>query len=659
MHDTAPSPGPRRASGRPAAAAWGRLPRRARRRAVAATAAMALLLGGVGAASAATQVTVKNPGGLTAVGPVNGENGFPTWYGDSNNLRVEMCLDGGNPLCGFLPGDIPDENAPISFPDNFPEEVFYMLAGSELDLPGGGRAVLTLGLEAAFANTVTQGDQQVFARQRIVVKGAPASTTLTFKHPYGTVTIDTDGSGAGRLVEDISPSVGNFATPLKGNIGPFLKWDSGAPEGYLGNPDVPHTVTGGPLGNSFSVTGGGLDLTNNEFTVQGKIATNSGLDAVAAVPSGGQLDVFATSGDGAVLQVEGESGKYETTPMRSDPASGRFYARLDVTGAMPARVKVVNLTDKPASSKLVDVTTIKVTQAEYDGTDLTVAATSAATEAALHVVGLTPGTLTAGTPTSFPMAAPPATVTVANAAGATASLPVTVTGGAATGAALPPVPPQPDPGPVTDNTPNNPGTGTPPAAAPVAVASASTTSVTPGIATTLDGSGSTGATAYEWSQVSGTPVAFSDKTVAKPTVTLPFPVATTATSPVTVPAAGPVVLRLTVTGAGGVTSTADVTLNTVYDSVAVDANSRHRVGTELRVNGTATLAGSTGILNPQTQVVIFDTTPGRAVRKLGTSPVDTLGAWSLRLKPAPAPQVTRVLVQSTRGGQATGTLLTR
>ena len=79
---------------------------------------------------AATQIGVKNPGGLTVAGPVNSEYGFPSWYEDSNKLRLEPCLDGDDPLCGFLPGDIPNPDAPISFPDNFPDEFF---------LPGGER----------------------------------------------------------------------------------------------------------------------------------------------------------------------------------------------------------------------------------------------------------------------------------------------------------------------------------------------------------------------------------------------------------------------------------------------------------------------------------------------------------------------------------------
>ena len=154
---------------------------------------------------AATQVTVKNPGGLTAAGPVNSEYGFPSWYSDSAGVRLEPCLDGDDPLCGFLPGDIPDAETPVAFPDNFPEEFFYHLVSGDLTLPGGGKAVLTLGLEAAFAQgPAAAGDQVVFARTRVVVKGGPANTTLTFKHPFGELTIDTDGTrrrsaGAGHL----------------------------------------------------------------------------------------------------------------------------------------------------------------------------------------------------------------------------------------------------------------------------------------------------------------------------------------------------------------------------------------------------------------------------------------------------------------------------
>ena len=643
----------------PPPASPARAPRRLGRRGSAALASIALLLGGVGAAAATTQVTEKNPGGLIAVGPVSGDNGFPAWYEDSSHTRIELCLDDTNPLCGFLPGDVPTPDDPISFPDNFPSEAFYALASSTLT-SGAFKATLTLGLEAAFANAVQPGDQQVFGRQRIVVKGGPADSTLTFQEPFGTITIDTDSTGAGKLVEDISPAVGNFATPLKGNVGPFLRWDTGAPAGYLGDPAVAHSVTGSPLRNTYSVTGGGLNLTTSLFNVQGKISTNSGVSADAAVVNGTMLDVFATSSSSAQLQVEGAG--LPTTPMVTDPDSGRFYARIPFSGAAPGSVKVVNIADQPASSGVVDVTRpsgITITQASYDGTSLTVAASSA-NGYPVHVVGV--GDLTDNSPKSFTVLAPGGTVTVKNDFGS-ASVPVSVTGGPGMSAALPPTPVTPDPGPVT-NGGGGTGTGTPPAPAVTkAVATLSQPSLSRGLSTTLDGSastnGGTGALTYAWSQVSGPKVTIATPTLAKPSVTVPFFTKAGETAPVPADGANPAVLRLKVTDSAGTTSTADVSLTVVDDSVVIAGGARHRLGTELRVTGTATLPGNTAVLVPQTQVVVYDTTPGRPVTKLGSAPVDTLNAFDLRLKPGPTRQVTRVLIQSTRGGTATGTLATR
>ena len=642
------------------------LPRWSKRKGIAVVTTVLLAATGAGASLAATQVTVKNPGKLTAVGPVNTEYGFPSWYEDSNKTRVELCLDAENPLCGFLPGDIPDETAPISFPNNFPDEAFYMLAGSNLDLPGGGRAVLVLALEAAFANAVTEGDQVVFGRQRIDVRDAPANTTLTFQHPYGTMTIDTDADGRGRLVEDISPAAGNFTTALKSNIGPFLKWDPAtapaAPEGYLGDPGRDHTVTGSPLNyNKFSLTGGGLSLETDQFSLMGKISTNMGVNTDSAVLNGNMIDVFATSGNGAQLQVDGQAGAFETTPMLSDPDTGRYYARIGYTGTAPTSVKVTNIGDKPASSSQINVSKpagVVITKAVYDGTNLTVGALSTVGYP-LTVSGL--GTLeepAAGTPSekSFPVKAPPATVTVKTAAGGSATLPVTISGGTATPAGLDPVDPAPDPGPVVDT-----GGGSAPGetAATKAVASTASPTITPGSPIQLDGSASTGAATYKWVQTSGPGVSISSDTAAKPTIMLPYYAKSSDTAPLPAAAEGPVRIQLIVTDRNGVSSApATVELTIGKDSVTVNS-SRHRLGTELRVTGTSTLAGNTAILTPATTIVIYDTTPGRTVTKIGTAQVDTTGVWTYRAKPGPNRQITSVLVQSSRGGTATGVLQTR
>lgn len=641
-------------------------PRRRLHRGLAGSVALVLAATGLGTAVAATEVTTKNPGGLVAVGPVNSDHGFPAWYEDSAGTRTELCLDGENPLCGFAAGDVPNPDAPISFPANFPTEAFYMLAGSELELPGGGRAVLVLALEAAFANEIAQHeDQVVFGRQRITVRGAPPDTTLTFTHPYGVVTVDTDAEGEGKLVEDISPAIGNFQTPLKSNIGPFLKWDPAeapaAPEGYLGDPAQEHSVVGSPFGtNHFAVTGGGLDVSTDRFSLMGKISTNKGVKADQAVVNGSFVDVFASS-EGTQLQVDGQDGRFPTTPMVTDEGSGRFYARIPFTGEAPTEVKVTNLGDKPASGSVVKVTRpsgLTVLDASYDGTGLTVRARST-TGAAPTLEGFGPltaeaagGNVFAGT---FPTAAPPASVTV-SAGGGKASLAVTVTDGAATTPGLPPLEPAPDPGPVVDPPP-----GTDPAPAdPLAavITPPQSTTVDRGKSVPLDGKASTGEATYKWTQVGGTPVTIAGDTTATPTVSVPYFTKATDTRPAT-QNTDPVRIQLVVgDGAGGTSAPAVVELTVRNDVVTIAAGARHRAGKEFRVSGTALLPDSPTLLTPATSVVVYDTTPGRPVTKLGTAQVDTLGAWTVRLRPGPAQQIRSVLVQSTRGGTATGAVAT-
>ncbi|MFI7583858.1 hypothetical protein ACH9DO_08700 [Kocuria sp. M1N1S27] len=630
------------------------------RRTVAAAAALLLGATGISASVAATEVVQRNPGGLTTVGPVNTEHGFPAWYEDSNKVRTELCLEADNPLCAFPPGDVPDPLRPISFPDNFPGEAFYMLAGSDVAVPGGGDAVLTLALEAAFANeNPIPGDQVVFARQRIDVDDAAPNSTLTFTHPYGTVTVDTDERGRGRLVEDVSPAVGNFQTPLKGDVGPFLQWDGGAPEGYLGNPDEPHTVTGSPLGTNFFevTTADGATARNDQFSVMGKLATNTGVQADRAVAAGGHLDVFATS-RGDQLEVVGQDGVFSTTPMEKDDGdSERAYARIEYTGAAPTSVTVRNLGDKPVSSAEVAVTDVSVaTAATYDGIVLTVEATSSSGTAP-EVAGF--GTLEAtGTANvftgSFPTVAPPVEVTVSTSGTSRTTVPVLVTGGEASPAGEAPVDPAPDPGPVTDGTtPDNPDVEQPAATAAIAALPGS---VARGMATQLDGSGSTNAASYEWSQLSGPAVTFSDRTVAEPKVVVPAFTTVADTAPAA-PDEDPV-LQLVVTNAAGARSEpATITLKS-DDVVTVAAASRHRVGKELRLTGTALVPGAPSLLNPASSVNIYGTVAGATV-KIGSAPVDSLGNWEYRAKPGPRDRVTDVLVQSTRGGEARGVVGTR
>jgi hypothetical protein len=510
----------------------------------------------------------------------------------------------------------------------------------------------------------------VFGRQRIVVKGGPASQTLTFQHPYGTITIDTDGAGDGKLVEDISPAIGNFTTALKSNIGPFLKWDTGAPEGYLGDPNQDRTVTGSPFGyNKFSVSGGGLNLETDQFSLMGKLATNSGVSADSAVLNGGMIDVFASSSNSAQLQVEGQDGKFKLTPMVTDPESGRYYARIQFTGDAPTSVKITNIADKPASSSTINVSKpsdISITKAVFDGSKLDVAATSAVGYP-LEVVGLCslapPATAGTAAEASFNVKAPPASVTVKHKDGNTASLAVTVAGGSATEPGLDPLVPAQDPGPVTETgsgggSTGDTGTGDAGTGPLTAAVTASSTAAARGTTVQLDGRSSTGEVGYQWSQVGGPAVTLSSATAPNPTVSVPFWASTSDVALKDDREAGPARIRLVTTGTDGATQEAFFDLTVQNDAVTIAADSRHRRGKELRISGTSTLAGNTAVLSPATSIVIWNAS-GTTPVKIGTAQVDTLGAWSYKAKPGPNGQITRVIVQSSRGGTATASIATR
>jgi hypothetical protein len=660
---------------------------------MATLAAVTLPLAATNAFATTGVLPTPAPIGLAAAGPVNSDNGFPAWYEDKAGVRVEPCLDGLNPLCGFVgaPVDGFDSTQPAVFPTNFPDEQFYMLAGSQLTLPNGGKATLTLGLEAAFANAVQNGDQMVFARQRVVVVGGPASTTLHFHHPYGDLDIDTDGTGKGKLVQDVAPSVGNFDTALKGIIGPFLTWDSSlpaTPAGYLGDPAVAHAINPGPNGSVFSVNWSGAPAISTPlFNLQGKIATNAGVRADAAIQgtdSAGNpvIDVFASSAaDPNELYVAASdttsTAAVKTTPMAASSTvvgAKSFYARVPVTGTVPTTITVRNVGDDPVSTSEVPVTKpsgITITAATFNGSTLHVAATSSTPGAVLTVTGYgAAGAIGAGGTVDIPTAAPAAQVTVADAGGGSATAPVQVTGGAVTPPGEVPIAASPTTGPVCtttdpatglDVTGPCPAGGVPAGATPTAViaGAATTAAVARNLPITLDGSGSTNATGWQWTQVGGTPVTITGATTAKPTVT-PQPVFGNP-APAQAPAAATnaaAVIQLVASNGTGSTAVKSapvrVTVPINPDTVAV-SRATYKAGSEFRVDGTSTVPNGSLVMTPPTTVAVYNAATGAL---LGTAQVDTTGAWSLRLRnPAPvytaATQPRNVVAISDRGGRGT------
>ncbi|WP_299169624.1 S-layer homology domain-containing protein [uncultured Arthrobacter sp.] len=257
------------------------------------TAAGAVCLPLLVAPSVATAVTTPGGNGLGAVGPIDHSNGYPFWYedkgldlpgtaDDQDPLRLELCLEAD--MCG---AEIPDPTTDIKFPENYPDEGFWWAAEAEIEDAPGDRAMLGYAQEAAFgdAGGVAVGKQIAFTRQRVRVDGLVPNATYRVTTPYGIEDFVTDVEGEINDTQDIgcmSPPCG-FENAMSGHIGPFLRWtnwETTAPEGYIGNPGVLHTVEGGTSGENVFRVEGPIDdeitaptvMETNMFSVTGKLA---------------------------------------------------------------------------------------------------------------------------------------------------------------------------------------------------------------------------------------------------------------------------------------------------------------------------------------------------------------------------------------------------
>ncbi|HYN92660.1 MAG TPA: hypothetical protein VES42_02280 [Pilimelia sp.] len=484
-------------------------------------------------------------GSLAQVGPI-AEHGFPAWYRDTNGLRLEACVTLDDPLCSTLPDEVPNPDQPVSYPDNFPGEFFYQLAGTEVTMINGVTAGIGLDLEGAWAaEEVREGDQMVFGRVRIRFD-APAGDKYRITHPYGIDEIVADDRGV-NMTEDIGTAPGAFGGALASRIGPFLRWDPAvapaAPAGYTGDPAVDHRVIGSPYNTNFvrierlDATGavaqemGFTDL----FSVQGRYATNAGVDLDQATytvgPDGtGVVEVYATSEPNQSISISGNAALgFRGTRLAGQ--GGRYYGRFPVTGSVgpDATIEVVNHSDRPVtrkSRKLVDVVTVHSVDYDADAHTLRVNADSSdrdATEPDLAVTGF--GPLTEAPFTD--VRAVPAAITVTSSAGGSTTVPVT-----GSGAAFLP-------------------------AAPIAGAVAQPV-VVRGQRVALDGTGSAGEIdTYRWLQTGGAAVELTG--------------ADTASASFAAGAPGEYAFSLTVTGPGGQSAPAEVRVQ-VNEVVPIVAN---------------------------------------------------------------------------------------
>ncbi|MFA6177356.1 MAG: CHRD domain-containing protein [Candidatus Paceibacterota bacterium] len=259
---------------------------------------------------------------LQAVGPIGDpvNNGYPTYFQDQTGLALELCLVQNLPTDLFQPCLLtaefdPDPLITPGIPaipigtvlsGDFPDESFYFAASADLSpdnvrLPGRNQDIKILwgaALEQAFLAGITPGAQSMFLRTQVDIAGLIPGETYTVNTPYGPISVVADDIGGGRTrFEDIVVcNVGtlcNFSLILPGtqtNMGPFLKWDPAvlplAPAGFIGDPNVTHTIIGGPIRNNISVTGtsvGGVgidEMSTDQFSISGKIAI---IDTVAPV----------------------------------------------------------------------------------------------------------------------------------------------------------------------------------------------------------------------------------------------------------------------------------------------------------------------------------------------------------------------------------------
>ena len=677
----------------------------------------------LGTAAIAAVVDPGRPreGGLVEVGPISPETGFPTWYRDSNGIRLEACYTMEDPLCGALPDEIPDPEAPISFPDNFPGEFFYQLANTTVPTSAGPEVLVVMDLEAAFAQEEPRdGDQMVFGRIRIRAKDVPDGQTWRITHPYGVDQFTTDGGGGINMTEDIGTTPQSFGGAMRSRIGPFLRWDPAvapaAPAGYVGDPGIDHEVVGSPYGTNFvRVERLGPDGNwqtigeTRQFSLQGRLATNSGLDVQSATYStdgagNGFLDVLASSESGQVIQVPANSSLgTPTITLRGD--GGRYFARIAMPNPPPAdgaTITVRNVSDNPASTKtikVVDQVTIERAVYDADARTLTVEATSSDAGAPALSVGQF-GAMTSGVATYSNVQVPPAVVTVTSAAGGSAQRSVTITGGAFSaeapmaaftgpsnaqvgqrvtfdaGASLGDVTGYSwtitGPGGTTtgsartiDLTPTAVGTysiqlvvsgpgGTSEQmtgtleVTEVQDASANAgpdQTVNRGTLVRLDGSASTGAATYSWKQLSGPSVNLSGADTAKPSFTYPLMPLPTSTAASGNPG-------YTVNNEPIVLELTTKGVNGVEakDTVTLNPQAESITGIDARyrTRGEWRVSGTSSILAGQRVAIVLGS--GVTGRLIGTANVDAAGTFSLRNSAAAPGNVTTLTVISSTGG---------
>jgi VCBS repeat-containing protein len=305
---------------------------------------------------------------LERVGPDNpapSVGNFPAWYQDTTGLTLEFCdpknqaeVDGG--WCLLLPGDV---NVPEVFPTNFFDEHFYFDANTTLSIASGGKALLVLATEAAFAiGPAAIGDQITFSRIRVKLTDVPVTGTYRFIHPYGEEVVDAiAGQVRGIFVTDdigVGTPGGPFDGALHSRLGPFLV-ASATPGGaelpgvsptnptpdtdpahfggvfaptpypgtgatYLADPARIGPVTGSPLPPFVDSTGALRD--HNVFRIEGPPGSGLGVDPL----TGASVDWVETTDFSLMGRVFTSTLPGRVNVTRASYTAGATVQKLDV-----------------------------------------------------------------------------------------------------------------------------------------------------------------------------------------------------------------------------------------------------------------------------------------------------------------------------------------
>jgi hypothetical protein len=402
---------------------------------------------------------------LARVGPIDRNNGFPQWYQDSTGLALNVCLPNAQELadgtCLVTEDMLTNPAAPITFPNNFPDEFFYYA----LDTGGpvnGGRLVWRARLEGAFANgPVVQGDQMVFARVRVVMDVPDPGGTYVVTHPFGVEVFPDVAPGVRGIffTNDVGLVAGNFSDALGGQITNFIRPSAAGPGGeadpfvvlpggntWLADPAALVFITGSPFGTNFvrvdgpNIGGPGIDtITFDQFNIMGQVHLQpipSPVEVTRATYrrdfSSAQADLFVTARPsiGAPPPVLSITGT-EILGTLMNSQGDRYFAQpvLRDINSIPASLIITNSADTPTSfteANLVDE--IHITTAAYNSSTQTLTIRAASDDQLgnpqLNALGW--GLLTNGQLVVNGVTVPPPTVTVVSAFGGRATRPVIV-----------------------------------------------------------------------------------------------------------------------------------------------------------------------------------------------------------------------------------------